>query len=224
VPPQSPVPLPIVFSRSPYSLAIEFAILFIGCPLAVALALPKGLLIPSICVFAILSLGLLLADPTFDRRELWNWRAARRELPRMLGLALLAAAAVTGLVLIIEPGLTLSLIRERPWLWVAIMFGYPLASVYPQEVIYRALIFHRYRPLFRSDLAVVIASAAAFAYAHIVLWNWLAIGATLIGGALFGWTYLRSRSVAATAIEHAIYGCFMFTIGLGRYFYGGAVG
>jgi membrane protease YdiL (CAAX protease family) len=205
-------------------LALEFSILFIAGPMAIALWFPKRFLIPAIVVFGLFALVLLLTDRTFDRRQLWNARRARPELGRMLFLAAGAAVVVTALVWLIRPELLGSLVRNKPWLWLAIMFGYPLASVYPQEVVYRALIFHRYGPLFRNDLMTASASAAAFGYAHIVLWNWLAVGATLIGGMLFAWTYLRSRSVAATAFEHAIYGCFMFTVGLGRFFYGGSIG
>lgn len=204
-------------------LALEFIVLFILAPLGVASWFPMRLLIPAIVVFGLLALTLLLTDRSFDRRQLWNVSKLRCEFPRMLILWVAAMLVVTGLVLFIVPSALGSLIRERPLLWIAIMLGYPLASVYPQEVIFRALIFHRYRPLFRHDLVVIAASAIAFGYAHIVLWNWLAIGATLIGGVLFAWTYARTRSTAATALEHALYGCFMFTVGLGRYFYGGAI-
>lgn len=204
--------------------AVEFAVLFVAGPLAIAYCLPDQLLIASIVAFGILALVLLLTDPAFDRRQLGNWPAARRELPRIFILAGIAAVVVSAVVAIARPDLLLSLVRDKPWLWLAIMFGYPIASVYPQEVIYRALIFHRYRPLFGSDTGAAIASTLAFAYAHIVLWNWVAVGVTLIGGALFAWTYVRTRSTLATAIEHAVYGCFLFTLGLGRYLYAGAAG
>lgn len=203
-------------------LGAEFAALFLVIPLVIALYLPKQLLIPAIAAFGLFALTMLLTDPAFDRRELWNARRLKSELGRMLGLAAVAMIVVTILVLILDPRLLGSLVRERPGLWIAIMLGYPLASVYPQEVIYRAFVFHRYRPLFPASPVLIAVSALAFGYAHIVLWNWLAVGATLIGGVLFAWTFHRTRSIAATWLEHALYGCFMFTVGLGRYFYGGA--
>src|ERR1043165_5125777 len=176
--------------------------------------MPKTGLIPSIVCFGLLCLTLLLRDPAFDRRSLWNSAGLRRELPRMLTIAAVGIVIVTALVLVLVPSSFLSLPRERPWLWVAIMLGYPLASVYPQEIIFRAFIFHRYRRLFGESGGLIAASAIAFGYAHIVLNNWLAIGATLVGGILFGWTYTRAKSLAATGLEHALYGCFMFTVGL----------
>jgi membrane protease YdiL (CAAX protease family) len=46
---------------------------------------------------------------------------------------------------------------------------------------------------------------------------------TLVGGLLFAHTYWKTRSLLVSAIEHALYGCLLYTIGLGRFFYHGAV-
>ena len=35
--------------------------------------------------------------------------------------------------------------------------------------------------------------------------------------------YARTRSALVAALQHAAFGCFVFTIGLGWYFYHGAV-
>jgi len=39
---------------------------------------------------------------------------------------------------------------------------------------------------------------------------------------LFAWRYQQSGSLFTSSLEHALYGCLMFTIGLGEYFYKGA--
>jgi hypothetical protein len=46
------------------------------------------------------------------------------------------------------------------------------------------------------------------------------------GGLFFARTYLRARSALASTLEHALpehtlYGCWIFTVGLGRHFYAG---
>ena len=41
---------------------------------------------------------------------------------------------------------------------------------------------------------------------------------TLLGGWLFARTNLRTRSLLATTVEHAAYGCLLFTVGLARWF------
>jgi CAAX protease family protein len=63
-----------------------------------------------------------------------------------------------------------------------------------------------------------VASAIAFSWAHIVLLNSLAVVFTLLRGWLFARTYLRTRSLLATAVKHAAYGCLLFTVSLGRWF------
>jgi len=65
----------------------------------------------------------------------------------------------------------------------------------------------------------VLASAVAFAYVHIVFQNRLAIVLTLIAGLLFALRYLQTGSLFVSSFEHALYGCSIFTIGLGRSFY-----
>lgn len=99
---------------------------------------------------------------------------------------------------------------------------YPLLSVWPQEMLYRAFLFTRYGPVFRSRTGTVLASAMAFGFAHILFLNWIAIGMTLIGGFLFATDYARHRSLRLTCLEHSLYGCLIFTVGLGRFFYTGA--
>ena len=187
-----------------------------------------GLLFPALWAFFAYTLAMLLLDPSFDRRTLWNFRAMRRELPRVLAtfavLGTLLAAAVYALDALTEgPSMFLALPRERFGLWVVIMIFYPLVSVYPQEVIWRAFMFHRYGTIFRARWAMVGVSALAFGHAHVAFHNWIALALCFVGGGLFALTFAHSRSTLAAWIEHALYGCLVFTIGIGRYFYSGSV-
>jgi membrane protease YdiL (CAAX protease family) len=102
------------------------------------------------------------------------------------------------------------------------MLLYPLVSVYPQELIYRVFFFHRYAPLFGSGLLMIAASALAFGFVHIIFGNWLAVVLCIIGGFLFSLTYQHSGSLLFTCLDHAIFGNFIFTIGLGQFFYHGS--
>ncbi|MBK7404512.1 MAG: CPBP family intramembrane metalloprotease [Phycisphaerales bacterium] len=136
--------------------------------------------------------------------------------------AVLGGAIVVG-VLVLLPDRAFGLPRENRSLWLQIMIGYPILSVYPQEVIFRAFFFRRYQPLFGRGWGMVAASAVMFAFVHIVFGNPIAIPMTLIGGVMFASTYSRSRSLLAASVEHALYGCLVFTVGLGSYFYSGAL-
>lgn len=70
---------------------------------------------------------------------------------------------------------------------------------------------------------MIVASAAAFAFLHIIFRNWLAVGLTFAGGLLFAARYAGTGSLATSSFEHALYGCWLFTIGLGQYFYHGTI-
>lgn len=209
-------------------LAGELGLLFFVGPMVYFFAVRSpGLLFPALWAFFAYTLAVLLLDPTFERRTLWNFGAMKRELGRLLAIfgvlgALLAGAVYAFDALTNGDPIFLSLPRERPTLWLIIMVFYPLVSVYPQEVIWRAFMFHRYRTLFRGRWAMIGASAVAFGHAHVVFHNWLAVGLCVIGGVLFARTFDRSRSTLASWIDHALYGCLVFTIGIGRYFYSGA--
>jgi membrane protease YdiL (CAAX protease family) len=103
------------------------------------------------------------------------------------------------------------------------MLLYPVLSVYPQGIIYRSFLMHRYSPLFPSQWAMILVSAIAFAWLHIIFRNSLAIVLTFGGGLLFAWRYQSTNSLLTSSFEHALYGCWLFTLGLGQYFYHGRV-
>ncbi len=111
---------------------------------------------------------------------------------------------------------------ERPWLWLAVMVGYPLLSVWPQEMLYRRFVQLRYAPLFGPCWGFVAASGLAFGYAHLIFVNPIAIVLSTAGGLLFATNFLRHRSLMLVWVEHSLYGCLIFTIGLGRFFFTGA--
>jgi hypothetical protein len=112
---------------------------------------------------------------------------------------------------------------ERPTLWVMIMLLYPLLSVFPQEVIYRLFFHDRYQSLFKQPVQMMLASGLLFGWGHVLFQNWVAVSMCIAGGIMFSATWSRSKSFPLVWIEHALYGCTVFTIGLGWYFYSGAV-
>ncbi len=216
-------PLPPSSSARRARLAIEFLAIYFGAPtLFFTLGLSGSLLIPALILSSLFCLAILLRDNRFDRRTLLNPRQLRQRLPAITLRFALAAVLITVALLLFEPDRFLEFPRRRTGLWLLIMFGYPLVSVYPQEIIFRAFLFHRYAPIFSTPLLAISASATAFGYGHIIFDNTLAIVLTLVGGVLFALTYHRSRSLLAASLEHALYGMLIFTIGLGTYFYAGA--
>jgi hypothetical protein len=46
---------------------------------------------------------------------------------------------------------------------------------------------------------------------------------SFVGGLLFAYTFTRARSLPLVALEHGLWGDWLFTLGLGSYFYGGHI-
>lgn len=205
-------------------IAVEYAALFYLLPALYVLNIVRLPIIPYLCILAIATTVYLLRRSDFDRTKFWNLRAARQGIIPVVSIFLANAAAISLLVYFLLPERFLSFHRENITLWVIVMIFYPLFSVYPQEIIYRVFMFERYKPLFQNTTAMIVASAAAFAFGHIIFGHWISVVMTLIGGIMFGITYARSKSALLTAFEHALYGDLIFTIGLGTYFYTGGHG
>lgn len=205
-------------------LALEWFVLFAVVPTLAALkVIPLHVLV----ILAIAGAGcltLLLRDAAFDRRQLWNLEGAARGVHRIVVTFVVLGILMALGVAFMTPGRLLHLVRERPEIWAMIMIGYPIVSVYPQEVIFRTFMFHRYRRLFTDSRVMILMSGLSFGYAHVFFENSLAVIMTIIGGLLFAWTYDRTRSTFAVWLEHGLYGCFVFTIGLGIFFFSGAIG
>ncbi|MBB6429345.1 type II CAAX endopeptidase family protein [Algisphaera agarilytica] len=223
---------PQLSGKTPW-LAVEMSAVFLVLPALIAFVPIKVPLIPLLVVMALTCLWLLRRDPSFDRRQLWNAKVIRRaDLLFILGRFAVLAAVLAGLLQVCLgkeiwglkfPPEMWMLPRYKPWIWVAVMVGYPIVSVLLQNVVWRAFFFHRYRSLFGTGVGMVAASAVAFGWVHVVMLNWFAVVATLVGGVMFAQTYRRSGSMLLSSIEHALYGCWVFTVGYGLMFLYGSL-
>ncbi|MCL5775725.1 CPBP family intramembrane metalloprotease [Limibaculum sp. FT325] len=200
----------------------EFLALFVGTPLLMVAFFGQYPLFPVLIGLSGASVILLAFTPGFRFRELiegpvlYEWRL-------ILGFSVLVALACAAVALIMVPERFLELPRHRPELWLAIMLAYPIASVLPQELIFRPLFFRRYGVLFPNVGTAVVANAAAFGLGHLFFLNWITISMTAIGGAVFAWAYMRHRSFLLACLLHAVAGQIVFTTGLGIFFYHGAI-
>jgi membrane protease YdiL (CAAX protease family) len=205
-------------------LALEFALIFVGLPLLAGWQgqILRRWVIPQLLLLAGIFLVLLWRDPSFDRRQMRAVPQDWRSLLRIVVFFVLGGAAV--LYLAWWSGMDLfSFPRERPFLWVLVVLLYPLVSALPQEVIFRVFFFHRYRSLFPEPRLMMLVSASAFALAHLELGNLPALGLSFLGGLLFANTFGTTRSLPIVTLEHGLWGDWLFTVGLGVYFYGGHV-
>lgn len=206
-------------------LGVELVALFVVVPILLYVYRHQvgRVVVPTILLVAVPCLVLLLADPAFDRRRLWNAEALWPRLRRTLRFFLPAAVVLAAIYAAIEPERLFAFPQRNPAFWLVVMVLYPLVSVYPQELIFRTFLFHRYRALFPSPRTMILVSGLLFGLAHLFFGNWIAPALSTVGGILFARTYARTGSTLQASLEHGLWGDFLFTVGIGWYFYGGSI-
>jgi membrane protease YdiL (CAAX protease family) len=205
------------------ALIAEFGIIFAGLPLAYRFSPLRVPVLPLLWAVTLYAGILLLRDSQFDRARLWNAGAIPTQFAAILAIFAVSAALMWLGVHLFAPQLEWNFVRRSPGFWAVVMVLYPVLSVYPQGLVYRAFFFERYAALFPGKWTMIVASAAFFALMHIIFRNWIAVALTFAGGLLFAWRYAVTGSLAASSLEHALYGCWLFTVGLGQYFYHGTI-
>lgn len=167
---------------------------------------------------------LLLLDPRFKRFRLWNMDKFREHLPQVLRTFALGAVIITVASWLLAPEYFFALPLEHTAMWLTLLVLYPLLSAWPQELIFRTFLFHRYKNVVQSKQSRALLSATSFACAHLVFANWIAVVGSFFAGLLFARTYMRSRSTLLVAVEHSLWGCWLFTAGLGIHFDSSMIG
>lgn len=205
--------------------ALELVLLFVGIPLAlIPFARDVGRsLVPMLMALGTLAALALVLRGDFPARRLVSFGGVRGALPGILGRLAILGGLLTLAVLAWRPRLFLGFASARPVLFTVVLFLYPLLSAWPQEILFRAFFFRRYRSLLGNEKVLIAVNALLFGLAHAFFGNWIAPALSTAGGLLFARTYARTHSLTAAALEHALWGDLIFTIGLGRYFYGGAI-
>ena len=200
----------------------EFAAIYLVAPLllfAAGTRLGIFLALWSAAFYTVLTLKRL---QDFSWRALWEgdgWATAdrRRAMARFLALA----AILTIVTLVIAPQRLFQFPSERFWLWCVVMVLYPLLSALPQELVYRSLLFRRYGGLIGTGWSALLINGLTFGFCHIVFNNWIAPTFSAVGGIILAHSYGQHRSLKWAALEHSLYGCWVFTVGLGWYFFTG---
>ena len=200
----------------------EMLALFVGTPILMAVHFGEYPLFPVVFGLAVVSLLLLALTPGFRLAELLRGPVLG-EWKIILLFTLAVGAVSVATVFALVPERFLELPRHRTELWLLIMVFYPIASVIPQELIFRPLFFRRYGQLFPNVGTAVAANAALFGLGHLFFWNPVTIAMTAAGGAVMAWAYMRHRSFLLAVVLHSVAGQIIFTVGLGIFFYHGAV-
>ncbi len=214
-------------SRQRLMLWAELLLLGAGFPVLFFFVGNRPLVHIVLWIVALLALFWLQRQPGFSWRRLWHgvW-LEEGKVPRRLwtfrsARFAVATVACLAILLALDPSRLFWLPRNRP-LWMPVMMVlYPLLSVLPQEIVYRSYFFERFRPILNNKTLMVLASAGMFGFVHVIFHNWVAPSLSLLGGLMFAASYARDKSLKWVAIEHALYGCMIFTVGIGTYFFYG---
>ena len=192
----------------------EFFLIFIILPVSFAFDYPfvaKAILAVSGFAYVIYVL-VKIEDRKFKVAPNLKWRSFWKNV--CIKLVIIAVFTIIYMIFTAKSDL-FHVLYQKPKLWIIILFAYAMFSVYPQELIYRTLYFQRYSSLFKSKSIFIFINAIVFSLAHIFYRNSLVLLMTFLGGILFALTYEKTKSTLLVVIEHAIYGCWLFTVGMG---------
>ncbi|MFD0978131.1 CPBP family intramembrane glutamic endopeptidase [Tropicimonas aquimaris] len=204
-------------------LRAEFLALFVLSPIVMAIVVPPQHMFPVLFAMTAIGLVLLHRTATFRWRDLFAGRDSI-DWAWIWLIGLLVMLFGTGLLWLVRPEALFSLVRRQPELMIMILMLYPLLSALPQELLFRALYFRRYRSILpRQRWAALLLNAAIFSLAHLMYWSWVVLFMTFVGGLAFAWAYEIRRSFPMALLLHAVAGDVLFLVGLGVFFYSGNV-
>mgnify|MGYP001814481410 CR=1 FL=1 len=194
--------------------SLEFFIIFILVPVSFALNFSPWikLVIGGIGFLYVVYVLLKVENKKLKITPNINWKLFWKET---FVKGIIIAILTTLFVWITDKEALFNVLLKKPKLWVFILFLYSLFSVFPQELIFRTFYFKRYHNLFNNKGFLVFLNAIVFALGHLFFKNSLVIILTFLGGLLFAFTYNKTHSTLLVSIEHAIYGCWLFTVGMG---------
>ena len=212
---------PAIITHKLY-LLLEFVAIFFVVPLAVRwqwfsvplVVIPLYLL----CIYAVI---WLLFRGRVKSQQLWLGMSITSEKLALKTIAkrfVLVVVLVWWVVYAFYPEKLLAFPLHHPVYWLFFVVLYPVFSVYPQELLFRAFFFQRYADIFPDNGFMIMLSVLMFAFMHIVFANGIVILCTLIGGYFFADTYARTGSLRVVCLEHSLYGSVVFTFGLGEFF------
>jgi len=200
-------------SSALYKLS-EFFIIFIGIPVAFTFSFNAWIKLSIGLIGFVYVVVVLLRTEKFKFKIApdLNWKSFFKKT----FLKLILIALITYLfVFFNDKDALFNVMTTKPKLWVIIFFVYSFFSVYPQELIYRTFFFQRYKELISNKKLFIFINAIVFSLGHIFFRNTLVLLLTFFGGLLFAFTYSKTKSTLLVSIEHAIYGLWLFTVGMG---------
>ncbi|MBL4652637.1 MAG: CPBP family intramembrane metalloprotease [Flavobacteriales bacterium] len=193
----------------------ELSLLFVVIPISLSLDIPLWIkacatLLGIVYILYISKKVGLLSKRIFSK--VFSAEAKKSSLISLV-LVLVATSSYTYFA---DASLLFKVPITKPVLWLGICLFYTLFSAFPQEFIYRVFFYNRYRLLFGTHFVFVLYNSLLFSLAHLMFGNSMVLIITFIGGLLFNYSYSKNQSYLLVSLEHSVYGCWLFTIGMGE--------
>lgn len=192
---------------------VELFLLFILLPCSFLLDYPAPIKVALALAGFAFSIWIMVRDKPVKKTVLWNigtWDFWKKLFIRLI--VVMIAAFV--LMYFYKPDKIFVIFQDLK-LFFIIVFIYSFLSVTAQEFAYRTFFFHRYRDLFNNSTIFLITNAFLFSLAHIMFESQMVLLMTFVGGLFFAYTYNKTKSLLVVSIEHAIYGLWLFALGIG---------
>lgn len=209
------MPFRKIYNSTPY-LVIEFLFFYVFVPFLANIYFEGWLKVIPLVLIAVFFLVLLLNDAMFDKSILFRFN--RLHLSKSLSRVLLISLLLLWFTYWVFPDLFFHYPVENLKRYLMTLVLYPIASVIPQEIIYRVYFFHRYKNIVPEKFLLMLSNAIIFGLTHMIYDNWVAPIATFLVSWIFIYNYFQTRSLLNVSLEHYFYGLVMFTVGFGYYF------
>jgi uncharacterized protein len=197
------------------TLILELIVLFIAMPMVLLIPIHPGFKAGILLLAVAYALRVTFKEKLVLRKALLQLPKTKYWKNIWLRLALLIAITIP-FIYFTQPDSLFIVARKNLWMLIGISVFYSLFSVYPQEFLYRTYFLNRYGHLFKNQNILIFVNAIIFSFAHIAFKNGLVLFMTFIGGIVFAMTFIKTKSLLLTSIEHALYGCWIFTVGMGE--------
>ncbi|MFD1064286.1 type II CAAX prenyl endopeptidase Rce1 family protein [Winogradskyella litorisediminis] len=194
--------------------ALELFLLFVIVPISLVLDWPMEgkLTLGAFGFLYVILISVFAEHPKFVKPNRDKWLSfLKSTLVKFIIIALVLAV----FVYLTTPE-KLFYVIEKPKIWLFFLGVYTLFSVIPQEFLYRTFFFSRYQVFFKNKNLLILINAGLFSLGHLFFGNTLVMIITFIGGLLFAFTFYKTNSTVLVMVEHMIYGCWLYTVGMGE--------
>lgn len=197
------------------SLITELILLFVVLPFVLVIPIPIPIKLGVVLLGVVYVIIVTIKKKLVNRKSLYFWPEKSYLKYVVLRFALLTIISII-MIYFFMPEKLFVVIKKNFLFWLFFSAFYSIFSVYPQEFLYRSFFFARYKNLVKNQFLFITINASVFSLAHIGFKNPLVLGLTFLGGIVFAISYLKTKSLMFTSVEHAIYGAWLFTVGAGE--------